>query len=392
MTDRKPSEWLPKDRVQAALEQRPTDKVPIYQASVSSDVASKVLGREAFVGGGAQRYREAVALWNGPDAHAEFIARSHADAIAWAEALDLDYVRPEYWRMNRKPTRRLDDVTFLYGDPDGDFEVWRYDPETELYSCIDRTPRPDPTFEDLEAQVVRMEARLAEYRPTPADFPTQVYAVRAVGERRAIAAPGPYVCVDYHVPRWLEAVVLRPDLVGRYLDVQAEEGCRLAEAMAQMGLRYLMGGGDFASRHGPFYSPRAFREIMLPRLQKVSAHCAALGSYFMFASDGNLWPVADDLFGRSGVRAYYEIETLAGMDLRRLRETFPRLTLLGGVNSATLHRGTPDDVRAEVRAALDVARRCHGVIVGCSNMIVAGTPIANVEAMMQALHAERAAI
>ena len=99
--------------------------------------------------------------------------------------------------------------------------------------------------------------------------------------------------------------------------------------------------------------------------------------------------MADDLFGRSGVRAYYEIETAAGMDLRRLRERFPHLTLLGGVNSATLHRGSPEEVRAEVRSALEVAREFGGIIVGCSNLIVPGTPPENVEAMIETLHAER---
>jgi len=380
---------LPRDRVQAAFEQQPTDKTPIYQGSVSSAVASAVLGREAYVGGGMQQYREACALWEGPEAHAAFLDRTHADAVAWAEALDLDYVRAEYWRMNRTPSDRIDEGTFLYGDRDGDFEVWRFDPPTELYSCIDAPPAPEPTMDDLEERVERMETRLADYRPTPADRPTLAYAIDAVGDRRAIAAPGPYGCVDYRTPRWREAVALRPDLVGRYLAVQAEEGCRLADCMAEMGLPYLMGGGDFASKQGPFYSPRAFHDLMLPQLQKVSAHCDALGSYFMFASDGNLWPVADDLFGASGVRAYYEIETTAGMDLRRLRETFPRLTLLGGINSATLHTGTPDDVRAEVREALAAAHEHHGIIVGCSNMIVPGTPPGNVEAMMTTLHAER---
>lgn len=380
---------LPKDRVQAAFEQRPTDLVPIYQSSVSSAVASEVLGREAYVGGGMQQYRESCALWNGPDAHAEFVARTNADAVAFAEALDLDFVRPEYWRMNRKPTRRIDEFTFLYGDPDGEFEVWRFHPETELFSCIDRTPHPEPTMADLEAQVARMEEGVAGYHPAPSDFASLAYAIEAVGGRRAVAGVGPYICVDYRTPRWLEAVALRPDLVSRYLAVQAEEGCRIADAMNEMGLHYLRGGGDFASRPGPFYSPKAFHDLMLPQLQKVSAHCNALGSYFMFASDGNLWPVADDLFGRSGVHAYHEIETVAGMDLRRLRETFPRLTLFGGINSATLHRGAPDDVRAEVRDALAVAHELGGIVVGCSNMIVPGTPPENFEAMMTTLHAER---
>jgi acetyl-CoA C-acetyltransferase len=41
--------------------------------SFSSRIASAILGREAHVGGGMQQYREAVAVWNGRDAHAEFL-------------------------------------------------------------------------------------------------------------------------------------------------------------------------------------------------------------------------------------------------------------------------------------------------------------------------------
>ena len=43
---------LPKERIAAVFDHQPTDKVPIYQAGFSSRVASAVLGREAYVGGG----------------------------------------------------------------------------------------------------------------------------------------------------------------------------------------------------------------------------------------------------------------------------------------------------------------------------------------------------
>ena len=85
---------LPKDRVAAAFEHRPYDKVPIYQGGFSSRVASAVLGREAYVGGEIQQYRESVAMWEGPDAHAEFVARSRRDAWDLVRKLDLDLVRP----------------------------------------------------------------------------------------------------------------------------------------------------------------------------------------------------------------------------------------------------------------------------------------------------------
>ncbi|MDI6828496.1 MAG: hypothetical protein QME62_08450, partial [Armatimonadota bacterium] len=113
----------PKERIIASLEHKPVDKVPIYHCSISSRMASLLLGREAYVGGGIQQWREAVALWNGPEAHREFIERTRRDAIDVAKALDVDMVRPSYWRMAKKPTKRIDEYTFLYGDPDASWEI-----------------------------------------------------------------------------------------------------------------------------------------------------------------------------------------------------------------------------------------------------------------------------
>lgn len=65
-----------KQRIQAVLEGRPADRLPVMHVGFSSRVASHILGREAYVGGGVQQWREAAALWNGSGAHAEFVARS----------------------------------------------------------------------------------------------------------------------------------------------------------------------------------------------------------------------------------------------------------------------------------------------------------------------------
>ena len=101
----------------------------------------------------------------------------------------------------------------------------------------------------------------------------------------------------------------------------------------------IFGGGDFAGKNGPIYSPRAFHEIMRPALQIVSEACHAHGCYHLFASDGNLGPVAEDLFGASGVDGFYEIDRRAGMDLRRLRDEYPHLAP-GRHRPETLHLGT----------------------------------------------------
>lgn len=99
--------------------------------------------------------------------------------------------------------------------------------------------------------------------------------------------------------------------------------------------------------------------------------------------------MADDLFGRSGVDGYYEIDRRAGMDLRKLRERFPQLVLIGNISSYTLHFGTVEEVVLETLSCLREAKRSRGIIVGVSNYIVPGTPKENITAMIETIRRNR---
>jgi len=384
----------PPERVQAAFEKRATDQVPICHISFSSRVASALLGREAYVGFGIQQWREATALWQGEAAHQEFVERSFQDALDINRRCENDIARFTYPRYPVKPTQRIDDYTFLYEyGPEENWRILRYDPNQEgLYSCVFpyRKP-PEPTFEDLERQVEAQERALENAPPPEASALVDDFTLRAQerwGHEWVIRVGGGGVSIPRD-PIWLEAVALRPDLVARYLDVQAEHAVQAIEPLVRLGFRYFFGGGDFAGYGGPMYSPKAFRDLILPRLQRVAAAFQRQGAYLLFGSDGNLWPVAEDLFGRSGVHGFYEIDRRAGMDLAQLRERFPDLTLIGNISSHTLHRGTKEEVVEETRSCLEEAKRSHGVIVGVSNAVMPHTPIENVEAMLETIREYR---
>jgi hypothetical protein len=373
-----------KERVMAAFEGREFDRVPIYCAGLSCRIASHVLGREAFVGHGMQRWRESVARWEGwLD---EFEARTRHDVLEVSERLDLDLVRPAYWRYPHDPIARIDENTFKYGDEDGYWWVSRFYPETELFQDVDRAPRPEPTIEDVRRATDASEAAAESgSSPSPESFADLQAAITFYGERRAIPGGGTGVSI-LRERHWLEAMALEPDTVRRYLVARAKINCRTIPVMAQMGLKILFGGGDFAGKNGPLYSPKAFHDCMLPALQIVSKCCDEHDTWHFFASDGNLWPVAEDLFGNSGVQGFYEIDRRCGMDLELLRDTFPHLKLCGGISSETVHQGTVEDVVAETRSALEVARRRGQIVVGISNQVVPVTPLENFDAMMETLH------
>ncbi len=382
------AEMTGKQRVRAQFNDRPVDRVPIYCAGMHGRIASHILGREAYVGYGIMRWRESRALWEGEEAHAELLERMHRDTMEVYETLGLDFVFPFNGRYPVKPTRIIDERTFEYGDRDGTWWIMRFDPETELFQRVDGSRQPEPTIEDLERAVEAMERRAEEHSPTPDDFPAQQYALDYFGDEKEIFGAG--ICV--YVPReraWLEAMALRPELVLRYTMAQARIACKNAAVMGEMGLWVIFGGGDFAGKNGPLYSPESFKRCMSPAVRMISRGCEEAGVLHMFASDGDLWPVADELYGNCGVHGYHEIDRRAGMDLEKLRDRFPHLRLMGGIASETLHTGTPEDVREECLSALEVARRRGRIMVGASNTVVAPTPFENFDTMIETLHENR---
>jgi hypothetical protein len=343
------------------------------------------------VGGGIQQWREARALWEGPDAHAEFLERSLEDAFDLGLALGHDLIRMQYWRLPVRPSRRLDECNYLYGDPEGEWQIRTFDPPTEMFQVSDSNggQAAPVDYALLEEELARQEDALAESVSDPGDLAVERDILQRFGSEHALRLAGGTIAVPYEPALWLEATVVRPDLVARLLDVQAARIERRLPALAAAGVDLIFGGGDMASNEGPFYSPRAFEELLAPRLKRVTDACHACGVRYLFASDGNLWPVAEVLFGQCGVDGYFEIDGRAGMDLVRLREAYPDLTLLGNMSSHTLHTGTAEQVAAEALSCIEAAERYGGIIVGLSNYAMPGTPPGNLQAMVETIERNR---
>ena len=117
--------------------------------------------------------------------------------------------------------------------------------------------------------------------------------------------------------------------------------------------------------------------------------CHGHGMLYFYGTDGNIWPVADEMFLNIGIDGYFEIDKGAGMGLRELRERYPNVTLIGGIRPAVLHQGSVDEVVREVMEALEVAHELSGIVVGVSNMIMPGTPPENIMALLNTIKDNR---
>ena len=128
-------------------------------------------------------------------------------------------------------------------------------------------------------------------------------------------------------------------------------------------------------------SPAMWRRFCYPALAANVSAAHGAGLVFVQHACGNNWPILDG-FMDAGVDCYQAIQASADMDLAQVRQaTQGRMAMWGGVRVENLVGGTPDDVRRDVRAALDIAQD-GGFVLGATHSIAVGTKYDNFVAML----------
>lgn len=377
-----------RDRIMAAFAGRRTDRVPVFDQTVFSNVASAAMGRQLDIGGGELRYREVCSWMKGEAAHAEFVDKVLRDVVWFYRKMGYDMIRMP-WRETRRPSQQIDQNTFLFGDRDGQWAVCKYSPEAGSWHEIDNYLREggaDRLVADISRQV---KAYKGPQRPGESAFAEWDKLLAVAGGDIAAACGAGGIGILMYEPAWLEALYLETDLIREWHDQHALNQVAAIEAFHDRGAQVCLAGGDFCYNAGPAYSPKLFNAVVLPGLKRIVEACNRLGMHYVFRTDGDIWTVADLLFKDTGCHGYGEIDYSAGMRLKKLREAYPRLCLVGNIDCAgVLVKGTADDVR---RAVDENLRETGGIghVLGSSNSVLHETPPENYLAMVDAAKAWR---
>lgn len=371
-------------RVHAVFSGQWPDRIPICEQAFASSVAGAIMGRPMHVGSTELHYEETVAWTKGEAAHAEFVDQVYQDSVALQRYFDFDIYFPP-WRMDARPSRQIDEYTFLYGDPDGDWQIRQFDPASRTFGVV----KSSQTWEsgDEVCDYIRRTLKEAASAATP---PAQLSpfverAQRELGDEFVVAGvSGLYIPMQ---AGWLEATVLDPDLIGEWLDLGLQNLLAGFEAQKKAGIMVVNGGGDFAFNDGPVYSPAFFKTVMAPRWKRMFDTCRDLGLFYIMRSDGNLWSVADALFEWAKPHAYYECDYDAGMRFTELRARYPELVLMGNVSCDFMMRATPQQIRSRVTECIQAA--APRVVAATANSILHGTPPENVLALYDAAKSYR---
>jgi uroporphyrinogen decarboxylase len=182
----------------------------------------------------------------------------------------------------------------------------------------------------------------------------------------------------------LMAIINQPELVRALVEMSVDINLALAREVAARGIQVVYTGDDYAYNQGPLMSPKHFQELFYPGLKRVIRGFKDLGLFVIKHSDGNLWPILDMIID-SGIDCLDPIDPLGGMDLAEVKAKYGhRVALKGNVDCAQLLSfGTPDQVRAATREALEKGMPGGGFILSSSNSIHSSVLPENYAAMLE---------
>jgi uroporphyrinogen decarboxylase len=356
----------PKERILATLSRKPVDRLP-------------------------------VDLWHTPEIAA--MLRRHcgvSDDLAMWEALGLDKIVWVFIDYKTSTGERAGAQSGAGAESGGSRTMWGV---------------PIRTIEAGEAHYAEFgEAPMAGFNDPKSvhrypwwprvelfDYTGALAQARTASKHFAVIGPWISLFEVYCQLRGLEQSLMdlvdNPELVDAVLDrvelIQTEMmKCFLGEAAKYLNLVFV--SDDVAWQRSLLMSTAMWERHLQPRLQRWCDLIHAHGLKVFYHTDGAARPLLRPILD-CGVDVLNPIQhACPGMDLLELKQEFGhRVIFHGGVdNQQILPRGTPDRVRAEVQECLRTlgADRQGFICCSCHN-VQPGTPLENILAMIEAVHA-----
>jgi hypothetical protein len=178
-----------------------------------------------------------------------------------------------------------------------------------------------------------------------------------------------------------------PQVLRDYLDATAAAEIRRIHAVADPAISpVILIAEDFASKHGPLFSPAFLESYHFPYIARVAKAWHDHGIKVLYHSDGNYKKVIPDLIA-CGLDGFYCLEPNCGMDVVALKREHPNIVWAGSLDGVDLmERGTPQQVCQEAIRQINEtdALRTGGFLLATSSEINPPIKPENFKAMIDA--------
>jgi uroporphyrinogen decarboxylase len=175
-----------------------------------------------------------------------------------------------------------------------------------------------------------------------------------------------------------------PGLVTEVLNISNEYFKEAARRSVEAGCIGMWVSEDLGDSTRGFFQLEHFRKYFLPRLAELVEYVDSLNVPVLLHSCGHITDYLDDL-AQTRIAAVHPLQRTAGMDLHEVKQKYgKRFCIIGNIDSSrTLPLGSPADVAAEVREAIDIAAPGGGYILASDHSLHDGISVENILEMFR---------
>ena len=190
------------------------------------------------------------------------------------------------------------------------------------------------------------------------------------------------LCCLMGMDKFMLALYDEPERIGVLIDRIVEYNLVVIGRLVDLGIDVLHVSEDLGTQQALMISPDQIRRLFMPAYERMFEEPRRHGVLVDFHSCGHIQEIVPDLVA-VGVDILNPLQARAN-DLREIKQAVAGKTaLLGGIDSAVVLSGQPDDIRREVRRAFDVLKPGGGWLAGPDQVIV-GAPEENVRTLWDA--------
>lgn len=125
---------------------------------------------------------------------------------------------------------------------------------------------------------------------------------------------------------------------------------------------------DLCYGSGPMIDPKFLRKYIFPWYEELSLICKKQDLLFILHSDGNIWPILEDLIS-IGFEAIHPIDPTS-MDINEVKERVGKeVGIIGNIHTDLLASGTPEEVRELTKKRIRDIAPGGGYALGSGNSV-----------------------
>ncbi|MHB0877852.1 MAG: uroporphyrinogen decarboxylase family protein, partial [Anaerolineae bacterium] len=304
------------ERVRAAVNREPVDKVPLGFYLVDCDTVSRVIGHETYVRNNIQTR---IAMWEGR--RDEVVESYKKDTIEFYNKMDLcdlivfkeaPIVPPRGWQPEDPPKKVSGD---LWRDSVG--RVWKFSEISNDFVIVE-----DPTPKDREFTAEQYAREIEDVPPDPTIFEAFDYLIEHLGKERYIGGYSGGLRVFGILginERNMMAFLLEPEAMKAAIDYWRRWGNIMDKYYIRPGQSGVFIEEDSGGTNGPMVSPAMYREFSYPAMKSRVESIKRYTDQVLMHNCGDNRPLVD-MFIDAGIMCYQSLQTNAGMYIPDLQQ------------------------------------------------------------------------